>query len=45
MLDIAPVGIFPVEDKLQPLRERGEGHLDEVAGVINGFGERGGKDD
>ena len=34
------MGIFAVQRKLHPVRQRSHSHLDEVARVVNGFGQR-----
>jgi Ca-activated chloride channel homolog len=44
-LHVAPVGVFTVQDRLHPDGQRGHRHLNEVARVVNGFGERRRKDD
>ena len=42
---VAPLGILLINDAFHPLRQRSKGHLDEITGVIDSFGERSRKHD
>ena len=40
VFDVAPLRILPVENALEPHRQRGHAHLNEVPGVVDDLGER-----